>query len=327
MSWRRILLGVGAAAAVATCFTVGFAVAHKLSPAVSTARQHACHKPDGTEARIPGGTFLMGSNEYYQEEGPVHAVTVPGFSIDRFAVTNAQFNKFVQATHYSTDAERAPRPEDFPEVARDELVAGGGVFSPPQSLRPAEDSVSWWQFVAGANWRHPNGPGSSIVGKDDYPVVQVSYNDALTYARWVGRELPTEEQLEFAARGGLNGKTYAWGDELTPSGKHMANTWQGQFPVRNLAQDGFAGVAPVGCFPANGYGLYDMIGNVWEWSSSPYDASAPAVPPSRFLRTIKGGSFLCSPNYCHRYRPAARQPQESGFSAVHLGFRTVNNNS
>jgi formylglycine-generating enzyme len=318
-------LGLGAGAVVAMAFTAGFAISGKVSRPVSTAGQHECHEPDGTEVRIPGGTFLMGSNEYYEEEGPAHVVTVQGFSIDRFAVTNARFGKFIQATHHITDAERSPRPEDFPEAARDELVAGGAVFSPPQGMHRSEGSMSWWQFVPGANWRHPNGPGSNIVGKDDYPVVQVSYDDALAYARWARRELPTEEQLEFAARGGLNGKRYAWGDALAPGGKQMANTWQGEFPGQNLARDGFVGVAPVGCFPANGYGLYDMIGNVWEWSSSPYDAGAPATPPSRFLRTIKGGSFLCSPNFCHRYRPAARQPQESGFSTVHLGFRTVNN--
>jgi formylglycine-generating enzyme len=325
MSWRRVLLGLSAVAVVATSFTVGFAVSRKVPLALSTAGQHACHKPDGTEVRIPGGTFLMGSNEYYEEEGPVHAVTVRDFSIDRFAITNAQFSRFIQATGYVTDAERPPGPADFPEVARDELVAGGAVFKPSEGMHRPDGSMSWWQFVPGTNWRHPNGPDSNIADKDDYPVVQVSYNDAGAYARWAGRELPTEEQLEFAARGGLKGKTYAWGDELTPGGRQMANTWQGEFPGQNLAQDGFVGIAPVGCFPANGYGLYDMIGNVWEWSSSPYDASAPAAPPSRFLRTIKGGSFLCSPSYCRRYRPAARQSQESGFSTMHLGFRTVSN--
>ncbi|HLG87120.1 MAG TPA: formylglycine-generating enzyme family protein [Alphaproteobacteria bacterium] len=287
--------------------------------------QSACKKPDGSEVHVPGGTFQMGSTEYYQEEGPVHSATVGGFSIDRFAVTNAQFAKFVKATGYVTDAEKAPKPEDYPEVPKNQLVAGGAVFTPPDGVRHAEDPMTWWSFVPGADWRHPSGPKSGIKGKDDYPVVQVSYNDAVAYAHWAGRELPTEAQLEYAARGGLDGKTYAWGDELNPDGKYMANTWQGEFPGQNLGSDGFPGIAPVGCFPPNGYGLYDMIGNVWEWSSTPYDPKAAPTPPSRLLRTIKGGSFLCAPNYCHRYRPAARQPQESGFSSMHLGFRTVKN--
>jgi formylglycine-generating enzyme required for sulfatase activity len=195
--------------------------------------------------------------------------------------------------------------------------------------------MQWWSFIAGADWRHPEGPRSSIAGKDDYPVVQVSYNDALAYAHWLGRELPTEEQFEYAARGGLDGKTYAWGDELNPGGKHMANTWQGEFPNTNTGADGFADAAPVGCFPPNGYGLYDMTGNVWQWTSSLYGRESkemmemPGIgmktPASRVTRTIKGGSFLCAPNYCRRYRPAARQAQESSFSALHLGFRTVSN--
>jgi formylglycine-generating enzyme len=324
MRWKHFAWTLGIGLLTGTLVT-GVAISQKLSPGIGTAGGQSCRTPDRSEVRIPGATFRMGSAEFYEEEGPVHPVTVKSFSIDRFAVTNAEFAKFVKATGYITDAERPPKPEDYPEVEPDKLVAGGAVFTPPGGMRKPEDPMTWWEFVPGANWRHPSGPDGSIVGKDDYPVVQVSYNDALAYAHWVGRELPTEEQLEFAARGGLDGKTYAWGDELTPGGKHMANTWQGEFPNQNLAEDGFVGAAPVGCFPANGYGLYDMIGNVWEWSSSPYDANAPKGPPSRLLRTIKGGSFLCAPNYCHRYRPAARQPQETGFSALHLGFRTVSN--
>jgi sulfatase modifying factor 1 len=196
--------------------------------------------------------------------------------------------------------------------------------------------VQWWAFVPGADWRHPEGPDSSIKGRDNDPVVQVSYNDAMAYAKWVGRDLPTEAQYEYAARGGLDGKTYAWGDDFTPGGKYQANSWQGTFPTKNTGSDGFSGLAPVGCFPANGYGLYDMTGNVWKWTSTLYGpvmdnemavAGMPAggTPASRVLRATKGGSYLCAPNYCRRYRPAARQPQESGFSAAHLGFRTVNN--
>ena len=296
----------------------------------------ACRAPDRSEIHIPGGTFQMGSAEYYEEEGPVHSETVAPFWIDRYDVTNADFTRFVAATRYVTDAERKPDPADYPEIDKDKLVAGGAVFiSPKGGVRTMEDPMQWWSFVGGADWRHPDGPGSSIAGHDNDPVVQVSYNDALAYAKWKGRELPSEAQYEYAARGGLDGKTYGWSDELTPGGVHQANVWQGMFPTTNTGADGFSGRAPVGCFPANGYGLYDMIGNVWKWTASLYvtaggkdempDMPMSKTPASRVLRTIKGGSFLCAPNYCRRYRPAARQSQETGFSAAHLGFRTVSN--
>jgi formylglycine-generating enzyme required for sulfatase activity len=296
----------------------------------------ACVVPDRQQVFIPGGTFRMGSDQYYEEEGPVRFVTVTSFWIDRTDVTNAEFAAFVKATDYVTDAERKPNPKDYPDIPADKLQAGGAIFTSPTGVRSLEDPNAWWAFAAGADWRHPDGPGSSIAGHANDPVVQVSYNDALAYARWAGRDLPTEEQYEYAARGGLDGKTYAWGDELTPGGKHQANVWQGEFPNHNEGADGFMGRAPVGCFPANGYGLYDMTGNVWKWTVTPYSRGAgdgmamdemPNVgkPTARVLRTIKGGSFLCAPNYCRRYRPAARQPQESGFSAAHLGFRTVAN--
>jgi len=321
---RRLLLACAIGALAATA--AGIPAAERISAAAAAPGAAAsCRKPDGGAVRITGGTFKMGSEDYYPEEGPVHEASVKSFAIDRYAVTNAQFAKFVAATHYVTDAERKPDPADYPDIPADKLVAGGAVFVPPDGARRAEDPMAWWQFVPGADWRHPEGPNSGIGGKDDYPVVQVSYNDALAYARWAGRALPTEEQFEYAARGGLDGKTYAWGDELAPGGKYQANNWQGEFPVRNTAADGFVGAAPVGCFPANGYGLYDMIGNVWEWTSSPYEKGENKAPASRLLRTIKGGSFLCAPNYCRRYRPAARQPQETSFSALHLGFRTVSN--
>jgi len=283
-----------------------------------------CELPDRSEIRIPAGTFLMGSARYH-DEGPVHSVMVAAFWMDRFDVTNAQFAKFVAATGYVTDAERRPDPKDYPEIPAERLEAGGAVFVAPADGRAPEDDVRWWQFVSHANWRHPYGPTSSIVGHENDPVVQVSYRDALAFARWTGRELPTEEQYEYAARGGLNGKTYAWGDQLTPGGRWMANVWQGDFPNQNTTEDGYNGVASVGCFPPNGYGLYDMIGNVWKWTSSPYShaTASSAQPASRVVRTIKGGSFLCSRNYCRRFRPAARQPEESGFSSMHLGFRTV----
>ncbi len=278
----------------------------------------------------------MGSTEFYEEEGPVHLETVPAFRIDRYDVTNAEFARFVAATHYVTDAERKPDRADYPNIPADKLVAGGAVFTSPTGVRTMEDPMQWWAFVPGADWRHPEGPDSSIKGRDNYPVVQVSYNDAMAYAKWVGRDLPTEAQYEYAARGGLDGKTYGWGDDFTPGGKYQANSWQGTFPTKNTGADGFSGLAPVGCFPANGYGLYDIIGNVWKWTATLYGptmdnemavAGMPAggTPASRVLRATKGGSYLCAPNYCRRYRPAARQPQESGFSAAHLGFRTVRN--
>jgi formylglycine-generating enzyme len=309
-----------------------------LAAAVSNPAPHStvCRAPDHSEVQLPGGTFQMGSAEFYEEEGPVHSAIVAPFWIDRYDVTNADFAKFVAATHYVTDAEKKPDPADYPEIDKDKLVAGGAVFiSPKGGVRTMEDPMQWWSFVGGADWRHPDGPDSSIVGHDNDPVVQVSYNDALAYAEWKGRELPTEAQYEFTARGGLDGKTYAWGDDLTPGGVYQANVWQGTFPTANTGADGFAGRAPVGCFPANGYGLYDMIGNVWKWTASLYATTGAKdempempmskTPTSRILRTIKGGSFLCAPNYCRRYRPAARQSQETGFSAAHLGFKTVSN--
>lgn len=317
---------------VGTVFLAAASLA--ISGAVQTRNSPACRLPDRSEVRIGGGTFQMGSTEYYEEEGPVHQETVAPFWIDRYDVTNTEFAKFVAATHYVTDAEKRPNPADYPEIDKDKLVAGGAVFiSPKGGVRTMEDPMQWWSFVPGADWRHPDGPDSTIAGHDNDPVVQVSYNDALAYAKWKGRELPTEAQYEFAARGGLDGKTYGWGDELTPNGKYQANVWQGTFPSSNTGADGFSGRAPGGCFPANGYGLYDMIGNVWKWTSSLYttpdskdampDMPMSKTPASRVLRTIKGGSFLCAPNYCRRYRPAARQSQETSFSAAHLGFRTV----
>jgi formylglycine-generating enzyme required for sulfatase activity len=285
----------------------------------------ACVSADRSEVHIPGGTFWMGSREHGEEEGPVRQVKVESFSIDRFDVTNAQFAAFVAATGYVTDAERKPRPQDYPEIPRAELTAGGAVFKPHADGAPSEHDMDWWGFVKGASWLHPYGPNSSIIGRENEPVVQVSYNDALAFAKWARRELPTEEQYEYAARGGLESKTYAWGDELTPGGQWMANVWQGHFPDQNSSEDGYSGLAPVACFAPNGYGLYDMVGNVWKWTTSQYSPQqlSAAKPISRIERVIKGGSFMCSSNYCQRFRPAARQAQESSFSSMHLGFRTV----
>jgi formylglycine-generating enzyme required for sulfatase activity len=323
------------AAAALALAGAGYEIA-RIHSSGSTQSSAACRVPDRAQVFVPGGTFQMGSTEYYAEEGPVRRATVAGFWMDRTDVTNAEFAKFVAATGYVTDADRKPDPKDYPDIPADKLQAGGAIFTSPTGVRTLEDPNAWWAFAPGADWRHPDGPGSTIVGHDNDPVVQVSYNDALAYANWAGRELPTEEQYEYAARGGLDGKTYAWGDEFEPGGKYQANTWQGTFPNRNEGADGYIGRAPVGCFPANGYGLYDMTGNVWKWTStlygSPKDGEMPmagmpgATPPAaRVLRTIKGGSFLCAPNYCRRYRPAAREAQETSFSAAHLGFRTVKN--
>ncbi len=284
--------------------------------------------------RLAGGTFMMGSNQGYREEREVHRVSVAGFSIDRHEVTNAQFATFVHATGYLTVAER--RSTSGPP--------GSAVFVPPKAGGPADAAYCWWVWVPGADWRHPLGPGSSIAGKDNHPVVHVAYEDAKAYADWLGRSLPTEAQWEYAARGGLDGTAYAWGNVPHPNGREMANIWQGRFPQSDSKADGHAGTAPVGCFPANGHGLYDMIGNVWEWTEDVYRPShiaAPAVNPliatrepgsipgdgnaAYMARVIKGGSFLCAPDFCVRYRPASRQPQEVSVSTIHVGFRTVLN--
>lgn len=288
---------------------------------------------------IPGGSFRMGSERHQPEERFTHVVRVDGFWIDRHEVTNAQFRQFVEATGHVTLAERALDPATHPGLAKEVLVPGSVVFVPPTNVTNGR-LTQWWQYVQGANWRNPEGPGSTIAGKDNHPVVHITYEDALAYARWRGHDLPTEAQWEFAARGGRDGED-DWSSAFDADGKPIANTWQGLFPVLNTKDDGYAGTAPVGCFKPNGYGLYDMIGNVWEWTSDWYrpghpreSAENPTGPdlaairvamgqPAR--RVIKGGSYLCAANYCARYRPAARQPQETDLGAAHLGFRTVLN--
>ncbi len=287
---------------------------------------------------LPGGTFRMGSSVHYSEERPPRNATVSGFWMDRHEVTNAQFARFVAATGYKTVAERGLSPKDYPALPAEALMPGSMVFfEPPKNARVRTNSMEWWRYVSGADWRHPTGPQSSLAGKDNHPVVHIAYADALAYAEWLGRSLPTEAEWEFAARGGLNGKDFAWGDEQTPDGKWMANSWQGFFPFEDDALDGHHGTAPVGCYEPNGYGLFDMIGNVWEWASDRYqpshrfkdgdmDPEGPPGMPSGVggpVRVIKGGSWLCSPNFCARYRPAARQPQEVDLGASHIGFRTV----
>jgi formylglycine-generating enzyme required for sulfatase activity len=279
---------------------------------------------------IPPGEFGMGSDAFYPEERPVRRVSVAGFFIDSTPVTNEAFARFAAETGYVTLAERAPAAADFPDAPVDALVPGSAVFTAPPGPVPLDDERRWWTYVEGASWRHPEGSDSSWSGRERHPVVHVAYEDAVAYAGWAGRSLPTEEEWELAARGGIDGATYAWGDTLEPDGRFMANTWRGEFPWRNTAADGYAGTSPVGSFPANGYGLHDMIGNVWEWTTG--GASHGAVraccaPPRAERRTerrvIKGGSFLCSPEFCARYRPAARQLLEIDSTAAHVGFRCV----
>ena len=295
----------------------------------------------GDFVRIEGGTFTMGSQEFYREEGPLRQVTVGPFLISRTEVTNADFAAFVQATGYVTLAERGPDPVEHPNWPKDLLVPGSMVFAVPERIATTADIMQWWSYVPGADWRHPSGPESGIDGKQDHPVVQVSPEDAEAYAAWAGGRLPTEAEWEFAARGGLDRETYTWGSTYDPRDGWMANTWQGAFPTDDRQEDGHHGTAPVGAFPANGYGLFDMAGNVWEhvadwWVPGHPDVaqSDPQGPPEALAakfsppqigaqRVVKGGSWLCAPNFCLRYRPAARQPSEQELGSNHIGFRIV----
>jgi formylglycine-generating enzyme len=297
---------------------------------------------------IPGGTFRMGSDRHYPEEAPAHPVAVGDFWIDCAPVTNGQFRKFVNATGHVTFAEIPPDAKDYPGALPEMLKAGSLIFVPPKHIVDLTDWSQWWTFKFGASWRRPYGPRSNISGLDDHPVVHIAYRDAQAYAAWAGKDLPTEAEWEFAARGGLDGAEFAWGDEFTPGGKHRANTWQGAFPHQNNAVDGYERTSPVTAFPPNGYGLHDMIGNVWEWTTdwwspkheadpdrpccAPKDPRGgredgshdPRQPNIRIPRKVlKGGSHLCAPNYCRRYRPAARHAQPVDTSTSHIGFRCV----
>lgn len=295
--------------------------------------------PTAGMVRLTGGVFAMGASPEHPEEGPPRQVQVGDFWIDQTEVTNAAFARFVEATGYVTQAERPLPAADYPGLSAEERRPASLVFVGAGAA--GGNPAAWWRIIPGADWRHPEGPGSSIAGKESWPVVHIGWEDALAYARWLGRDLPTEAEWEYAARGGLNGARYAWGDDQTPGGRQQANTWQGVFPVADTGDDGHkAQPAPVGCFPANGHGLYDITGNVWEWTSDWY---RPGLLPASVLEqggpsramsrdpdepgqpkhVIKGGSFLCADNFCFRYRPAARAPGPHDSGASHVGFRTV----
>jgi sulfatase modifying factor 1 len=288
----------------------------------------------GQMIRIPSGIFVMGSDTHYPEEAPAHAVMVEQLWIDRYPVTNAEFARFVDETGHITLAEKPADPTLYPDARPDLLVPSSVVFQKPSGPVSLQNPYDWWTYVAGADWRHPRGPDSSLEGLAEHPVVHVAYEDAEAYARWAGKALPTEAQWEYAARGGLQANEYTWGNDFMPDGKQMANTWQGPFPIENLLEDGYEWTSPVGAFPPNGYGLYDMAGNVWEWTNDWYgnyavtasccESAHRRMPDARIgRRVIKGGSYLCAPNYCHRYRPAARLAQTADTSTCHLGFRCV----
>jgi formylglycine-generating enzyme len=305
---------------------------------------------------IPGGEFSMGCQvpsegvctmatmNSVNDAQPIHRVYVDGFWMDRTDVTNEEFAKFVAATGYVTVAERTPTKEEYPNAPPEALLAGSPVFTPPPRPVPLDNYLQWWRYVPGANWRHPTGPDSDLNGKENYPVVQVAYIDAAEYAKWAGKRLPTEAEWEFAARGGLSGKTYAWGDEFRPAGKWMANTYQGQFPVKDTGEDGYAGIAPVAQFPPNGYGLYDMAGNVWQWCNdwyrpdyyaqlqlagvglprNPQGPDASSRPgDDQPQRVQRGGSFLCTDQYCTRYMMGTRGKGDIDTGNNNVGFRCV----
>lgn len=326
MKHRTFIATLGAAALVAACGALLFSGDASLAAkAPSVCLKGDNNGPHPGMVWVPAGTFQFGDT-IYGEEGPIVSAHVAGFWMDRHEITNTQFAAFVKATGYVTQAEKPVDTKAHPDLPPDMRKAGAMTFLMPRSVEGMSNIAQWWRYTPGANWRHPAGPGSSIVGHENYPVVEITYADAQAYARWKGRALPTEREWEWAARAG-NPK--AGLDHDQPKN---ANTWQGIFPVVNSDEDGFTGLAPSGCYPPNAYGLYDMIGNVWEWTSDVFQSGhAPAEPSQMGERramagrsyVIKGGSFLCAPNYCMRYRSGAREPQEADLAASHLGFRTV----
>lgn len=321
-------------------------------PTISNSAAPAIPAPEGM-AWIPGGEFSMGAQnppgmddvgmKATLDSRPIHRVYVDGFFMDKTDVTNAQFEKFAKATGYVTVAERKPRAEDFPGAPPENLVAGSVIFAPPDHPVALDNYFQWWTYVPGANWRHPLGPKSNITGKGNYPVVHIAYEDAQAYAKWAGKRLPTEAEWEFAARGGLAGRPYVWGDDFRPNGKWMANTHEGHFPDKDTGEDGYVGLAPVAKFPANGYGLYDMAGNVWQWTSDWYrpdyyqklkasgtarnpqgpDTSYDPSEPGQAKKVHRGGSFLCTDQYCSRYMVGTRGKGDPDTGTNHLGFRCV----
>lgn len=353
---------VGAAVYAATMYNAPAPSADQAAKAAdeARARPHVNETPPPGEtppgmAWIPGGVFWMGTEDptsmvcggpdAMPDARPVHLVAVDGFWMDRTEVTNEEFAAFVEATGYQTIAERTPRAEDYPSAPPENLVAGSVVFTPPDHPVPLDNHFRWWSYVPGANWRHPEGPSSDLVGRAKEPVVHVSFVDAMAYAEWAGKRLPTEAEWEFAARGGLDRQPYVWGDELKPEGHYVANIWEGHFPNENSAEDGFVRASPVGSFPANGFGLVDMAGNVWEWCSDWYRPNyyaivAPAADgavhnpkgpvdsfdpsePGVAKRVQRGGSFLCTDQYCTRYMPGSRGKGAVDTGDNHLGFRCV----
>lgn len=333
--------------ALALCSLLGLALyaltGGEFVPGVNSSKPPGA-APEGM-VWIPGGRFFMGCEHPDMKDArPVHPVQVDGFWMDKTEVTNEQFERFVKETGYATVAERQPKAEDFPGAPPEKLVPGSIVFTPTEGAVALDDHLQWWRWVPGANWKHPEGPKSDLKDREKLPVVHVCYEDAVAYAKWAKKRLPTEAEWEFAARGGLDRKLYAWGDEQKPDGKWMANTWQGKFPYENTGEDGFKGAAPVGSFPANGFGLYDMAGNVWEWCadwyrpeyyailakdprpainpkgpSDSYDPNEPGIPK----RVQRGGSFLCSDQFCTRYLPGARGKGAVDSGSSHVGFRCV----
>ncbi|BAY79301.1 hypothetical protein NIES25_57850 (plasmid) [Nostoc linckia NIES-25] len=313
-------------------FATGMAIALLFIIPPAAATENPC--PQGM-VLIPAGTFTMGSdNSGFVEERSAFDVKVSSFCIDKYEVTNAQFTAFVKATGYVTVAERHLSKEQFPDLTDEQRLPGSLVF---EMVKPGAKQLSWWHWKTGANWQHPFGPESAIASKENYPVVHIAYEDAAAYARWAGKSLPSEAQWEYAARGGLESATYTWGEQYS---EKKANTWQGIFPFFNTKSDGYVGIAPVGSFPPNGYGLYDMAGNVWELTSDLFgvghnhknhnvDPTGPELsfdpnkPTENILHTIKGGSYLCAPNYCSRFRPAARESQAPDTGTTHIGFRLV----
>ena len=266
---------------------------------------------------IPAGDYQVGSDRFYPEEAPVRQISIDSFEIDLAPVTNAEFQQFVDASGYQTVSERPPDPTLYPDLPPEEQIPESVVFLPPPPTVDRSEPLSWWGLIAGADWRHPQGPDTSLEGLMQHPVVHVAFEDALAYADWAGKRLPTADEWEVAARGGLVDQDYAWGSEKTPDGRWLANVWQGPFPWDNKETDGWFWTSPVGSFPANGYGLVDVCGNVWEWTSTPY-----AVPEGeQERRVIKGGSFLCADNYCHRFRPSALMGQTLDTATCHMGFR------